>query len=285
MMSRFTLALLAVLAPLAWSSPSLAQKVFNDDRSFDRVHASQFGTISSVLGVMTRAMFFDAAVEVPAGVKRPASVKDPVCGCEFKENGSLAEPTRCEAMRGIANEDMAVVSTVRLMPVDEIVSHLMCFRSGLKSCEVGGVTVGGISCCMAKEDGVRAVARDPNFHIVAPLVLAQKLEGLRPGRAAPGSPQMCGFAYDVANGVFSVPSRFDGMLARMYVYANQRYGSQTPATLDVLGKISEANPPSRFELARERYVRHQIKASSEVMTPYIKSTRPSVGLRSIGVKE
>lgn len=275
----------ALWALAAMPGSASAQKLFNDDRSFDKSHALKFASAISPLGVMTRAMFFDAAAPSPSGARRPASVKEPACGCEFKEDGSLLEPTRCEAMRGVADESKAVVSTIVLMPIEDVVSHMMCFRSGLKACESGGVTVGGISCCLAQERGVPSAARDPNFHLVAPLVLVEKLAGMKPGRAAAGSPTMCGFSYDSAAGVFSVPERFDGLLARMYIYANQRYGAQTPATLDVLKKISETRPPTAFELARERYIRFQYRAPSDVMQPYVRATRPSYGLQSLGIRD
>lgn len=276
---------LAVAAVAAFAGPAAAQRQFGDERAFDRAHAAKFKVGLSVSGVLRNAMVVDEGKMGMNGWTAAPTVKEPVCGCDMKADGTLSDPTRCEALRGVADEDMAVVAPLPLINFENVVSRLACFQRGLPACMRGGVTVGGMSCCSTHDDGARAVFNDPTFYSIAPKPLVDRLAGLVPGNAAPGSPVMCGIAIDKEAGVFSTPRSMDGMMARMMIYASERYGAFTGATPDVLSRIELANPPGRFEILRERASRLRFRAQSAVMTKYLRANPPSEGMRSLGATE
>lgn len=285
-------------------------QVFDDDRSFDKGWASKFafGDVTDFLvessTADSRNTFWDPRNHdsqeterqpSPSGTVAPSDAqasrtidtkslpRDPACGCPYTGNGHLADPTHCDAMRGDVNESDARVVAVPVVDPRAVAAPLACFRRG--HCQIDGVEFGGITCCSRDERGYLSAMRDPHLYILAPLPLSKQIEGMVPGRAAEGSPRVCGFAIDRAAGVFSLPSSLNGVTARAWLYAAQHYGTRPPWAIATLVDISSTSPASRFEVARERLGRVRFSAPMSTLDGALRSTPISKGLQSLGVRE
>ena len=149
---------------------------------------------------------------------------------------------------------------------------------------IDGVQFGGVTCCEHDPDYYLPSRRDGHFYVLMPRNVADALRGLQLGGVTPGSPKVCGVSVDRDRGTFSLPAALDGLVARAWVYAARHYGTVPPSPLASLQAVSDASPPGRFEIARERILRYRFKAPMASLDAAIAASAPSAGLRIIGVR-
>ena len=287
--SRPVLALLALVAVVASCA---AAGRFDESRSFDRDYAQRFLFQKSTSGFLVGALFAQLRPSergrgAGSAVRGPDDVLvDDVCGCSFDRKGRLTDPTHCAAMRGVEDEGEAFMSSFTVVDPQAVARPLACFREGSRACvDDGGAMLGGVSCCRRVDKDFAGALRDPHFAMLAPAPLARRLSGLVPGRASETSPEMCGFRIDEAAGVFSLPHRFDGMVARSMLYAGRRYGTLPPVPADVLAAISSRSPASVFEIARERMSRLTFRAPDRTLDAALKAAPIPNAFRQLGAAE
>ena len=277
--------------PPARRAPTVA---YDDERSFDKDWARRF-YLYDLAGFLAQAATADLldSIPTPEAVNRAAAEgrpgefgplpRDPSCGCAFTATGRLADPTHCEGMRGVGDEAAARERPLLVVDPRLVAAPLACYRKG--SCEIDGVEFGGVTCCTRQDGSFAGAMRDSHFYVLAPQPLVEATAGLSPGAATPGSPELCGFAIDRERGVFSLPSRLNGAVARAWLYAAKHYGTRPPATLAALAALSSQSPADRFEVARERLTRARFNAPMTTLDGVLKGVPVSAGLRQLGVSE
>ncbi|MBY0360663.1 MAG: hypothetical protein K2X45_02050 [Phreatobacter sp.] len=268
---------------MAQSQPAqpTRQNRFDESRAFKRDIAARFTSMPNLVTTMLLAI---GAQEAVPGTQTGPGMVDAFCGCSFDRGGRLTQPTVCAAMRGIDDEAQARMDHVRLVDVEAIARNLACFREGSNRCVRDGLRLGGVRCCeMSDKDFVSAL-KDPALYLLAPKPLADRLRGLVPGRASPGSPEMCGVAIDADRGVYSVPPRLNGALARAALLSSERYGAELPLPVIDLMALAQATPPTRGEIAIERLVRSRYGVAARIMDRYLATVPLSDEQKRIGLR-
>ena len=222
----------------------------------------------------------------PAADTAGRSVVDDVCGCRFAPDGSIVDATHCKALRNDDDEEMAHMDVLPLIDISTLARPLACFRDGSPACvDEGGLRFGGLSCCQRVDAGLRGASFDGHFYMLAPATLVRRLKGLVPGPVAASSPEMCGFRFDVAQGTFSPPQRFDGTFARAALHAFFRYGTTPLVTPDILVAVSERSPATLYEVVRERILRVRLRAPEKMLDNALRAVPVSRGFRYNGASE
>ncbi|TAL79957.1 MAG: hypothetical protein EPN75_08690 [Beijerinckiaceae bacterium] len=272
--------------------------VFDESRSFDSNYAARWRFLSSVTKSFVEAVFAghnlptneDVLRTLPRTAKVPrfngtVYATDPLCGCKFDIHGQLVDPTHCPAMSGVGDEDKAHMALLLVIDKDYLARPLACYRVGSPYCrDDGGTSYGGITCCERTSKDYAGALRDPEFYVLAPAALVDRVKGLRVGRAKAESPAYCGVAIDTADGVFSLPRKFDGLVARAWLHAMKHYGTKPPVTPDVLAKISASTPALLFEISRERLIRSRWNGGNDLYDAALRAVPLTQAFRDMGIR-
>ena len=174
-------------------------------------------------------------------------VTDDVCGCHYLQDGHVINPDQCAPIGASGSEDLARVGIVRVLVYERLRAGILP-GTGSEAARLKALSPVNRS---RAEANLRAILRDPHLAFLSPLPVADRTRHLDIGRVEQERARWPGCAIRIGERGFTPPPALNGFVARAMLYAAERYAITVDYTLGELKRLSDADPPSRWELERD----------------------------------
>lgn len=177
--------------------------------------------------------------------------RDDVCGCVYANGGAVVRAQHCEPVMKADNDAMARLGVVRVIDYDTMRRALLPDRQAFREMSVTSA-LGQINRSerFRLERDIDLALKDPHLLLLAPLPVAYRLMGLEVIRPEPEKRLWDQCDIVVGDNGFAPPSALSGFVARAMLYGAKKYKITVNYPLGALERISAADPPGSWELAR-----------------------------------